>query len=378
MEPPTENRRSAAVRLGDTVLFVAVPAPLGGSNRSLATLLEAIGRSVRKVLASPPEGDFLDLVRARGLVDEHLPLPYGTKWRRILASIRIARWVRAHRQELLAVHANATRGLNLSSLAALTTRIPIVVWVHDPVGTRWGRRLGPIVGRLLRNVTWAAVSEVARQVAVDNGLCRSDEVELIPNPLNTETVVGGRKRPSDRVVVGYLGAGRHRKGFDLLPQIARALSGQPVELRLFTARIESEFGNPVWDELDRIETIPVTNPGKNPDVRQVYAQCDLVLVPSRDESFSMVTVEAMANGIPVVASDLEPIRQLLLGGGLPPAGVVFPVGDPAAAGEAIASLIANPKRRMAMSDAGRTRAKELDARSVASRFLALYGVKASD
>jgi glycosyltransferase involved in cell wall biosynthesis len=341
----------------------------------LATLLEGIGPAVRKVLASPPEGDFLELVRARGLVDEHLPLPHGSKWRRVLASIRIARWVRAHRERVLAIHANASRGLNLSSLAAVMTGVPIVVWVHDPVGTTWGKRLGPLLRRLLRNVTWAAVSDVARQVAVNNGLCRPEDVELIPNPLNTETVVGARSAPGERVVIGYLGAGRHRKGFDLLPEIAQQLAGQPVELRLFTARLDSEFADPVWDQLDRIATIPVTNPGKNPDVRQVYGQCDLVLVPSRDESFSMVTVEAMANGIPVVASDLQPIRQLLLGGVLPPAGLVFPVDDAHAAARAITSLASDPLRRSTLGQAGRQRANELDARHIASRFLTLYGVR---
>lgn len=383
MDALSPNQAAVPPRPGDTVLFVAVPAPLGGSNRSLATLLEAIGPTVRKVLASPSEGDFLDLVKGRGLVDEHLPIPHGTKWRRIRAAVRIALWVRGHRSRLLAIHANASRGLNLSSLAAITTRVPVVVWVHDPIGTNWGRRLGPIMGRFLRNVRWAAVSDTARQVAVRNRLCRPEDVELIPNPLNAVTVVGSGTRPRrgdpSRVVVGYLGAGRYRKGFDLLPEIARALTGQSVELRLFTARLSSDFADPVWAHLDQlgsdpVRSIPVTNPGKNPDVRRVYEQCDIVLVPSRDESFSMVTVEAMLNGIPVVASDLEPIRQLLAGGDEAPAGVVFPVGDAAAAAEAIASLVSDPTKRDAMGQAGRTRAKMLDAREVASRFLKLYGV----
>ena len=385
MDALSPNQAATSPRSADTVLFVAVPAPLGGSNRSLATLLEALGPTVRKVLASPPEGDFLDLVRARNLVDEHLPLPHGTKWRRIRAAILIARWVRRHRSQLLAIHANASRGLNLSSLASLTTRVPVVVWVHDPVGTKWGRRLGPLLGRSLKNVRWAAVSGTARQVAVRNGLCRTEDVEIIPNPLNAATVVGsGQSAPrmdSSRLVVGYLGAGRHRKGFDLLPEIAQALAGQPVELRLFTARLDSDFANPVWAQLDRLgldplRSIPVTNPGKNRDVRRVYEQCDIVLVPSRDESFSMVTVEAMLNGLPVVASDLEPIRQLLIGGDEAPAGLVFPVADAAAAARAINTLVSDRDKRVAMGEAGRIRANMLDARQVAARFLTLYGVGA--
>jgi phosphatidyl-myo-inositol alpha-mannosyltransferase len=91
----------------------------------------------------------------------------------------------------------------------------------------------------------------------------------------------------------------------------------------------------------------------------------------------MVTVEAMLNGLPVVASDLEPIRQLLIGGDEPPAGLVFPVADAAAAARAITTLVSDRDKRVAMGEAGRIRANMLDARQVAARFLTLYGVGAA-
>ena len=63
--------------------------------------------------------------------------------------------------------------------------------------------------------------------------------------------------------------------------------------------------------------------GKFPDVREVYARCDVVVCPSVLESFCRVAAEAMLNGIPVVGSDLAPIRALL---GDDEAGLLFPGG----------------------------------------------------
>ncbi len=348
---------------------------MGGSNRSLATVLSALGPRLRRVLASPKDGAFLAHVRERGLCEEHLPLSYGSRWRRIASSLRIARWVLGHRRRLLAIHANASRGLNLAALAGFLSGVPITVWVHDPVATPWGRRLGPVLRLAFRRVSWFAVSDTARQVVVGNGLCRADEVEIVPNPVDMETVLGqGRSHEEPalgRLVVGYLGSGSHRKGFDLLPEIIAQSSDVDVEWRLFTKRFDNPYANPIWNRLDQLSEDSISVPGPDSDVRRIYDQCDLVLVPSREESFSMVTAEAMLNGIPVVASDLEPLRDLLE----PPpvsAGLVFPVGDPAAASKAVRQLVKDPELRNRMGAEGRRRAAEFRSDRIADRLLASY------
>lgn len=359
----------------DTVLFVAVPAPMGGSNRALSTLLTAVGTRVRRVVASPANGAFLTFVRDNGLIEDHVPLPHGDRRRRFAAAVRIAWWVIRHRRRLLAIHANASRGLNLAVAAGFLSGVPITVWVHDPVATPWGKRLGPLVRKLLRNVQWFAVSDTARQVVVGNGLCRPEDVEIVPNPVDPATVVGQGRAPSEQVVIGFLGSGRHRKGFDLVPDIIEHLADVPVEWQLFTKRVESPYTTPVWHRLDALPPDRVKNPGPDSDVRRVYDQCDIVLVPSREESFSLVTAEAMLNGIPVVASDLEPLRHLLASEISDGAGVVFPVGDVAAAAAAIRRLVQNPDLRQQMGEEGKRRAGAFRSDRVADRMLASYGYR---
>ena len=100
---------------------------------------------------------------------------------------------------------------------------------------------------------------------------------------------------------------------------------------------------------------------------------DIVIVPSREESFSMVTAEAMLNGIPVVASNLEPLRDLL-DGTSSPAGLLFPIGDEAAAARAIAILAEDAELRARLGAEGKRRASAFRVEEVAARFLRSYGV----
>lgn len=328
------------------------------------------------MLAAPAEGAFVELVRQRGLVEEHLPLRRSTRVPRIgrmAAALRIAAWTLRNRRRLVAIHANATRGLNLAAIAALVSRVPVTVWVHDPVASPWGRRLGPLLGLLLQRTRWAAVSDTARRVAVGNRLCRADQVEIVPNPIDPEEVLGAGRSPSERVVVGYLGGATYRKGFDLLPEIIERLADLPIVWKLFTNRFLTDFNRPIWEILGRIDARRVSLLGAEPDVRLVYQQVDIVLVPSRHESFSRVTAEAMLNGLPVVASDIPPLRELL---GDEAAGLLFPVNDPAAAGQALRRLVLDGDLRSRLGNEGRKRAAGFDPARVAERMLALYGVKA--
>jgi len=109
--------------------------------------------------------------------------------------------------------------------------------------------------------------------------------------------------------------------------------------------------------------------GKFPDVRGVYARCDVVVCPSVLDSFCRVAAEAMLNGIPVVGSDLPPIRELL---GDDEAGVIFPVGDTDAAAAAITRLVGDDDLRTRLGAAGRLRAMAYDPATVRRQLLALY------
>jgi glycosyltransferase involved in cell wall biosynthesis len=77
-----------------------------------------------------------------------------------------------------------------------------------------------------------------------------------------------------------------------------------------------------------------------------YAEADLLLLPSRAETYGMVVTEALARGVPVVASDVGGVPEALGcgdDGALP--GQLVPPGDPGALGEALRSWLGDPGLR---------------------------------
>jgi glycosyltransferase involved in cell wall biosynthesis len=393
------------------ILFVATPGPLGGSNRSLLTLFGQLEGRVTRILAAPAHGAFTDLVRERNLVEEYVVLPrrphhWTDRWLRLVAGGRIAWWLVRNRHRVAAIHANALTGLNLATPAAVVSRVPVVAWIHDPTGSTWGSRIGPLVRRLVPRLRLAAVSTTAEASAVANGLCRPGDAAIVPNPIDPADVVApGRadrdtvvvedddmvvkddddtvveddddmvvKDDGDPVTVGFLGGVTHRKGFDLVPRVVEALVDEPVRLLLYVNLGRRGASPAIWEQLDRWGPDRVEPVGRLDDVRGAYAAVDIVWVASRAESFCRVAAEAMINGIPVVAGDIPPLRDLL---GEDEAGLLYPVEDPAAAAAALRRLVHDPGLRRSLGQAGRDRSRSFSPEEVASSLLELYGLSSA-
>jgi phosphatidylinositol alpha-mannosyltransferase len=361
------------------VVFVSLPIGLGGSTRSLANLLGYLDGEVTRVLAAPPGGRFVGLVADTGRAEWHLPVVDDGQgmavFRRARTAARLAVALRRHRGRVAAVHANGFNELAAALPAALLWRLPVVVWVHNFTRGRAVAvmsRVWRLLGRRVQ-LRWAAVSPLARDLVVDAGLAAAGDVVIVPNPIDADDVVGPHVDgpAGEPPAVAFLGAPRDYKGFQFLPELVEGVAEQePVRWLLFTRQTDDHLPE-VWDRLRALEAAGrLTVEGKVNDVRQAYARCDVVVCPSVQESFCRVAAEAMLNGIPVVGSDLEPVRALLGDGD---AGLLFPVGDVAAGAEAIVRLARDPGLRQRLGDQGRARAAVFGGEPVRRAFLELLG-----
>lgn len=86
-----------------------------------------------------------------------------------------------------------------------------------------------------------------------------------------------------------------------------------------------------------------------------YASADLVVLPSRMENFPLVILEAMATGLPVVATSVGGVPEMVVEG---ETGLLVAPYDPGALAEAINSLLGDPSRMRAMGARGRERVRE--------------------
>jgi glycosyltransferase involved in cell wall biosynthesis len=90
--------------------------------------------------------------------------------------------------------------------------------------------------------------------------------------------------------------------------------------------------------------------GALPHFSEWLGRADLFLLPSETESFGLAALEALACGVPVIASDVGGLPEVVRHG---ETGLLVPPGDPAALAAAVASLLDDEPRRQRLGQAGR-------------------------
>jgi glycosyltransferase involved in cell wall biosynthesis len=106
------------------------------------------------------------------------------------------------------------------------------------------------------------------------------------------------------------------------------------------------------------------------DLRREYRRADVFCLPSLQEGFGIVFLEAMASGLPVVAGDAAAVPEVVPHG---EAGLLVAPRDEAALAAALERLLDDPGLREEMGEAGRRRARDFGWDRVARRFLRVAG-----
>jgi glycosyltransferase involved in cell wall biosynthesis len=96
--------------------------------------------------------------------------------------------------------------------------------------------------------------------------------------------------------------------------------------------------------------------GARPDVPDILDELDLFVFSSRQEGFPVAVSEAMLIGVPLVLSDIEPLREAIVSEG--DLGEMFPVGDHAALSEKMIELLGDEKKRAGFAENARQYARQ--------------------
>jgi glycosyltransferase involved in cell wall biosynthesis len=144
----------------------------------------------------------------------------------------------------------------------------------------------------------------------------------------------------------YVGQISHRKGVALLLEAARRLRGRPIEFVLVGPMVSPEV---LRDPPDNLHYWGATVHGGVP---QIMREADLFALPSLEDAYPLVTLEAMACGLPVIVSDHAGTSELITHG---EDGLVIPAGDVTALVHAIERLLEDDCLHTAMGAAGRRR-----------------------
>lgn len=339
-----------------SVLLVLHEAALGGATTAVLRPLDALRRDGLEVAAWAPPGPVAAALVGQGVLvaGEERPLAYSPAALRRppgpaarLAATpgylrRFRRFVEAVGPDV--VHANTLLTLP-EALTARTAGVATLLHVHEMVGD--GPR-GRAAARLARGCDrTVAVSEASAAALRRHG----GPAGVITAGIAVDDPGAVLRRPGP-LRVGTLGTVSHRKGTDVFVAAARALraSGRDVELHL--AGPPAGGPDAAWAErqLADARAAGIVCHGAV-EGRAALRGWDVFVLPTRRDPFPLVVLEAMAAGVPVVASAVDGVVEQVGD----EAGVLVAPGDPGALAAAVATLLDDPKRRAEAGRAGRRR-----------------------
>jgi glycosyltransferase involved in cell wall biosynthesis len=296
----------------------------------------------------------------------------------VAAFRRVRRHVAESRPAL--VHTHLVYADLLGGPAARSLGIPSVTTIHShaPAGTmREHVRLQ--MTNMARRASAArviAVSESARIAYLASGADRPDRVVVLRNGIGGRPAPGSGRRvreelglEPDDLVMAMVSSLRPEKAHDIALSAMRRLLPRFPALRLLVVG-----DGPLRPQIER-DAAPfgdrVVLAGYRPDVMAVLDAADVLLHPSRSDALPTAIIEAMACSLPVVATDVGGIRELVVGGRT--GTLVENPPSVAALAAALAPLLGDPARRHVAGAAGRKRFEaEFTAARWAQRMRELY------
>jgi glycosyltransferase involved in cell wall biosynthesis len=311
---------------------------VGGSTNSITWLCEGLARHGEDVfLACRPESLIASRFADGPVQCVPARLPRGL--RLVAEARRWAGWIQRLGIDVVNAHASLDRHL-VSYLRLLGCRAALVHTRRNVVLSSGGR----LRARFDAATTDAiiAVSEEVRADLVRRGV-PAGHVRRIrnglplerlrtPDPADVARVRSELELTLGRPVICVIA--RRKSQEDLLRAVA--LLGRPVEVLLAGVEEDAELGS-------LARSLPPQSRarclGFRRDVPEILALSDIFVLPSEIEGFSLALLEAMARGLPCIATDAGGNREALAEG----AGVLVPPRDPEALAIALARIFDAPE-----------------------------------
>lgn len=337
-------------------------AELGGASRAVlrvVPLLEELGW--RFTFWVPSGGGLEAVVRERGLSVTGAPRLVRYRWSTLrtspgltkrLLSVpgylhRLYRWIRREAPGL--VHINTLTALP-EAMTARASGVPVLMHVHEMLGH--GSK-SAVAARLTR---WSTDLVVAVSQSSASALARYGvDAAVVPNGVDVADAAPRPPRSAGRLVVGTLGTVSKRKGSDLFLAAARLVGRQEPGAQFRMVGPLADGPEEAWSRAlvasARAEGITHST---SREAFSELSEWDLFVLPSRSDPFPLVVLEAMATGLPVVATAVDGITEQVTDD----TGLLVQPEDVCALAEAIVELLRSPVRRAQMGTAARRRVDE--------------------
>lgn len=277
------------------------------------------------------------------------------------ALLRLARLFRAGRPDL--VHLHGSRAGFLGSLAARMAGVrPVTYTAHALAFHRQASPLFQWAMARMEAATFRSVDRVICLTAADGKAAaargmRTAHVVVIPNGIDVNRFDGiaGRRVElgvGDAPVAGMVARLVPQKNPLGFVRMARLVSEAVPDARFLL--VGDGPLRPAVEHAIRELRLDgrVILTGFRPDIPEMMASMDVVVLPSLWEGLPIVALEAMAAGKPIVASDLPGLAEVVVDG---ETGVLVSPHDPARLANAVTVLLTDARQRLAMGQRARVR-----------------------
>ena len=218
------------------------------------------------------------------------------------------------------IHAHTPRSLMIGRMVAKKTGCPLVYHVHSPVGRDSTRGIHNKLNQWVEN--WSlrqvdamiCVSRSLSEYMMQNGHPRS-KIHVVTNGVCSLPELPQRNAPGKTWTIGTTALFRPRKGTEVLLESIASLKQQGVDVELLavgpfeSSQYEAQIKS-LAEDLGIQDRITWT--GFQHNVNEFFQKMDAFVLPSLfGEGLPMVILESMANGVPVVAANVEGVTEAI-------------------------------------------------------------------
>ena len=234
-------------------------------------------------------------------------------------SIKIARFAATHDCRL--IHSHTPRAALIGRLTAAISGLPMIHHVHSPTHTctenQWKNMINPFIENLSikKNKKIIAVS-ASIQNYLESKNFSTDIITCIPNGVPTPGPLDTRSTPTGRWTLGVIALFRPRKGIEVLLESLALLKSKKYNFTLrAVGQFETlEYENKIKKLAEELNLASHINwIGFKKNINNELKKMDIFILPSLfGEGTPMVILEAMAVGVPVIATKVGGIPKILI------------------------------------------------------------------
>lgn len=345
------------------VLLLVTLSEWGGAQHVVYLIARHLPDRFDITVGCAPGGRLIEKLRQANLRVIEIPMltRYPHFWHDLRALWHLCRLMRQEHFDL--VHTHSTKAGLLGRLAARLAGVPAVLftahgWAFAEGRASWKRRFLAQYERLIAKITTKiiCVSEHDRQLALKFKVTRPERLVVIHNGLDplpfrqaTAARVASPEETSQGPLVMFVGRLAPPKDLmTLLAAFERISIGNLILVGDGPLRSRIEQSVEERGLSSRVSLL-----GERTDIPECLAASDVFVLPSRWEGLPITIIEAMMAGLPVVATHVGGVAELVEDG---ITGFLVPSEEPRALADAIQKLLDDKELRLRLGQAGREKA----------------------